>query len=120
MNKKVYAAPNLIIPNRPLVFDEEVCNGCNRCLETCRSDVMIPNPKKGKPPILMYPDECWYCGCCVERCSRFLKGAIELVLPLTQQVGWKRKETGETYKVGMANAPAPNTRPPVGGWNPKP
>jgi len=31
-------------------------------------EVFIPNPEKGKPPIILYPEECWYGGCCVEEC----------------------------------------------------
>ena len=120
MDNEAYAAPNPAIPTHPIVFNEEVCTGCNQCLETCRSDTMVPNPLKGKSPIMIYPDECWYCGSCVERCPRFLEGAITLVFPLTQEAGWKRKETGETYRMGMADPPPPNTTPPVGGWYPKP
>jgi hypothetical protein len=29
---------------------------------------------------------------------------------------WKRKETGELYRMGMANPPKPNLTPPIGGW----
>jgi hypothetical protein len=34
--------------------------------------------------------------------------------PLNQRVGWKRKATGEYFRIGMKNPPPPNTRPPVG------
>ena len=40
MNEKVYMTPNPPTPNRALAFDPEVCNGCNRCVEACRSDVL--------------------------------------------------------------------------------
>jgi hypothetical protein len=38
---------------------------------------------------------------------------------MMQRVRWKRKATGEHYRVGMKNPPPPNNRPPVGGWKPK-
>lgn len=117
--EKVYMLPNQPTPNKPVVFDEAVCNGCNMCIEACSADVLVPNPEGGKPPIILYPDECWYGGCCVKVCSLRFEGAIKLVHPLMQKVRWKRKETGEHFRMGMPNPPLPNTRPPVGGWNPK-
>jgi formate dehydrogenase major subunit len=66
----------------------------------------------GEPPVLMYPDECWFCGCCVAHCP--VPGAIRMEHPLNQRIGWKRKETGEYFRIGMKNPPPPNTRPPVG------
>ena len=62
-------------------------------------------------PIALYPDECWFCGTCVEDCP--VPGAIQLEHPLNQRVGWKRKESGEYFRVGMKNPPPPNQRPPV-------
>lgn len=117
---KVYMLPNLVTPSKPVEFDEKVCNGCNMCVNVCRSDVLMPNPNKRRPPIVLYPDECWYCGDCVAHCPLWQKGAIKLRHPLAQSVGWKRKETGEHFRVGMPNPPPPNLRPPVGGWHPKP
>ena len=117
--KKVYMVPNLVTPNKPVEFDEEVCNGCNLCVEQCRTDVLMPNPVKKKPPIVLYPDECWYCGCCVQHCPVWQKGAIKMVHPMSQRIGWKRKETGEHFRIGMKNPPPPNTKPPVGGWKAK-
>ena len=115
--EKVYIAPNLVTPNRPVEFDEKVCNGCNMCVNVCRSEVFMPNRNKRKPPIILYPDECWYCGDCVAHCPFWQKGAIKLKHPLAQRVGWKRKETGEYFRIGMPNPPLPNLRPPVGGWH---
>ena len=48
--KKIYALPNIVTPNQPVIFNPEVCNGCNHCLEVCQVDVYIPNWDKGKPP----------------------------------------------------------------------
>ena len=111
--------PNMITPNKPVQFDENVCNGCNQCVEICPMDVYVPNPDKGKTPIILYPDECWYDGLCVIHCPLWEKGAITLHHPLNQRVRWKRKSTGEHFRIGMPNPPAPNTKPPVGGWKPK-
>jgi len=74
----------------PLVFDPEVCNGCNQCIEVCQVDLLAPNPIKGNPPIVLYPDECWYGGSCVAVCP--LQGAIQLNHPLMNRVHWKRIE----------------------------
>jgi len=100
------------------VIEPELCTSCNKCIDVCRAtDVMVRNPEKGKPPIVLYPDECWFCACCAEHCP--VPGAIKMEHPLNQRVGWKRKETGEYFRVGMKNPPPPNTRPPVGGWGNK-
>lgn len=95
--KKVYAIPNLPTPGRPVILNEAVCTGCNQCVDICQMDVFIPNPQTGKPPIVLYPDECWYGGCCVAHCP--VSGAIKLNHPLMQRVRWKRKETGEHFRV---------------------
>ena len=78
------------------------------------TDVMMPNPEKKKPPIVVYPEECWFCGGCVEECPR--DGAITMLHPTQQRisVNWKRKDTGEYFRLGMKNPPPPNTRPPSG------
>jgi NAD-dependent dihydropyrimidine dehydrogenase PreA subunit len=95
--EKVYAAPNVPTPNRPVIFNPEICNGCNECIEVCQVDVFVPNPEVGKPPIILYPDECWYGGCCVYTCPN--PGAINFNWPLMQRVHWKRKATGEHFRV---------------------
>jgi NAD-dependent dihydropyrimidine dehydrogenase PreA subunit len=112
MESKAYLVPNPMTPCQVIVIDPELCTGCNDCVEVCRTDVLVPNPEKGKPPIVLYPDECWFGGCCVGHCS--VPGAIKMVYPLNQRVGWKRKDTGEYFRIGMNNPPPPNTRPPVG------
>jgi NAD-dependent dihydropyrimidine dehydrogenase PreA subunit len=112
MEKKAFMVPNPMTPGQVIYFDPELCTGCNTCVDVCRSDVMVPNPEKGKPPVVLYPDECWFCGCCASDCP--VSGAIRVEHPLNQRVGWKRKETGEYFRIGMKNPPPPNTRPPVG------
>jgi NAD-dependent dihydropyrimidine dehydrogenase PreA subunit len=105
--------PNPPTPNRAIDFDPDICTGCNLCVEICRSDVLMPNPEKKQPPIVLYPDECWYCGTCVLECNH--PGAITLCHPLHQSVSvvWKRKTTGEYFRLGMQNPPPPNTKPPA-------
>lgn len=99
MEKKAQALPNVTMPGKVIVIDEGLCKGCNQCVEVCRTDVMLPNPEKGRPPIVLYPDECWLCGCCVAHCPS--QGAIRLEYPLNQRtVLWKRKETGEYFRIG--------------------
>ena len=112
-NENVYGTPNLIIPNRPVLFDAAVCTGCNSCVESCMMDVLLPNPQGGEPPIVLYPDECWYCGCCVMECPLRDEGAVTLNWQITLRMRWKRKDTGESYRVGMPNPPPPNEKPPV-------
>jgi NADH-quinone oxidoreductase subunit F len=87
--------------NRGLSMDDAVAEAlrCFRC-------------NQYEPPLLLYPDECWFCGTCVEECPA--DGAIRMVHPMNQIVGWKRKETGELFRAGMKNPPAPYTVPPVG------
>jgi NAD-dependent dihydropyrimidine dehydrogenase PreA subunit len=112
MYSKAYMVPNPLTPNQAVIIDESLCRGCNRCVEVCHSEVLIPSPEKKKPPIALYPDECWFCGCCVDHCP--VEGAIKVEYPLHQRMGWKRKETGEYFRIGMKNPPPPNTRPYVG------
>ena len=92
-----YFLPNPAAPNECVTFDESKCIGCNTCVDVCRCDVMLPNPEKGKPPIVTYPDECWYCGACVSDCP--VAGANRLNHPLNQRIAWKRKDTGEIFRV---------------------
>jgi NAD-dependent dihydropyrimidine dehydrogenase PreA subunit len=109
---KAYLVPNPVMPCSNLKIDPGLCTGCNICADRCRTDVMVHNPQKGGPPIVLYPDECWFCGTCVEDCP--VPGAIQMVFPLNQKVGWKRKDSGEYFRIGMKDPPPPNTRPPVG------
>ena len=114
MKRKAYMLPNPPTPNRAIEFNPAICNGCNRCVEICRSDVLMPHPERKQPPIVLYPDECWYCGTCMLECRQ--PGAITIVHPLNQSlpVRWVRNSTGEIFRLGMLNPPPPNTRPPAG------
>ena len=93
----VFASPNRPTPGRPIIFNPDFCSGCNVCVGVCPEDVFIPNPIKGQPPIILFPEECWYCGVCVDDCRR--KDALRLNHPLQQRARWKRKETGEHFRL---------------------
>jgi NAD-dependent dihydropyrimidine dehydrogenase PreA subunit len=93
--KEVYALPNVISPSNPIFYDTKKCNGCNTCVQVCQVDVLIPNPEKGQPPVILHPDECWYCGCCVNDCPQ---GAITFNWPLQQRGYWKDKATGKVLR----------------------
>jgi NAD-dependent dihydropyrimidine dehydrogenase PreA subunit len=97
IQEKVYATPNMPTPSRPVKFNSDICIGCNECVNTCQMDIFIPNPEKGNPPIILYSEECWYCGCCVIECPK--PGAIKLNHPLMQRTRWKRKVTGEHFRL---------------------
>ena len=80
MEKKEFHASYIPCSAKPLEFDESLCIGCNNCVNTCQVDIMIPNPEKGKPPVVLFPGECYYCGSCVMACPG--KDAIKLQHPL--------------------------------------
>ncbi len=88
MNKEIYVVSESGIPN-PIIFNPILCIGCNRCIEICQVDIFIPHPEKNKPPIVLYPGECWHCGCCVMECPN--PGAIKFNPLLMNRVYWKRK-----------------------------
>jgi NAD-dependent dihydropyrimidine dehydrogenase PreA subunit len=108
---KPAAVPNPPAHGKALFIDEEACIGCNMCVNMCRMSLILPNPEQGGVPIVMYPDECWFCGVCASACP---VDAIRMEPPVIQYVGWKRKETGEFFRVGMKIPPPPNQNPPVG------
>ncbi len=104
---------NLVTPNRSVLFDAETCIRCNLCIEACSMDVLAPNPVDGGLPLIIFPDECWYCGCCEIHCPKYEEGAIRINFPLMQRGRWKRRESGEHFRVGMKDPPPPNTRKPA-------
>jgi NAD-dependent dihydropyrimidine dehydrogenase PreA subunit len=109
---KAYIVPNPMGPTIAVSIDPDVCVGCNACVNICRTQTILPNPEKGKPPVLAYPDECWYCACCVEACRT---GALQMRLPINQRILYKRKETGEVFRIGQKDAPMKSYfRPPYG------
>lgn len=83
MKKVEFRASVVTCSARPIVYNEEICIGCNRCAQVCQVDILVPSMEKGKPPIVMYPGECYYCGSCVMECPR--EGAITLQHPVMNQ-----------------------------------
>lgn len=112
-NSECYIVPNSSGPTLAVSIDPEKCVGCNSCVNICRIQTLLPNPKHGQPPIVAYPDECWYCACCVEACPR---GALEMRLPINQRIFFKRKETGEIFRIGAADCPEKSYFKPPVGW----
>ncbi|WP_019909017.1 4Fe-4S dicluster domain-containing protein [Paenibacillus sp. HW567] len=84
--------------NAPIVIDPELCIKCNRCTVVCRTNVLMPDLTRQVEPTVFYPEECWLCGSCVEHCPA--SGAIEMKHPLTMRIGWRRKDSGEFYRIG--------------------
>ena len=108
-----FSYPSIAEPSRILLFDKDKCVGCNVCVNTCSSDVMIPNPEKGGEPVVLFAEECWFCGSCVQECPH---KALTLIPTASQRIStiWRRKATGEEFRMGMLDPPEPNTTPPVG------
>ncbi|MCK5163709.1 MAG: ferredoxin family protein [Desulfobacula sp.] len=75
-----------------IYINKEICDGCGMCVEICMSDVFVLNPKKGKPPLVRYPDECWFCGCCITDCHYKEQGAIKIITPFQMRGSFKRTE----------------------------
>lgn len=72
---------------RPIRYNPDVCIHCNQCVKVCQVDILMPNPDPDQPngygvPIVAYPGECYYCGCCVMACPKKDEGAITLHHPL--------------------------------------
>ncbi|ONI40249.1 hypothetical protein AN639_05030 [Candidatus Epulonipiscium fishelsonii] len=103
---KAVLTPNPVLPNHVVKFDHTKCIACYQCVSSCRCNVIVENPTKGQPPILVYPEECWHCAVCTENCPT---GAIEFEHPINQKITWKRKDTGEMFRIGMDNPPEPYT-----------
>ncbi len=110
---KAYIVPNFTGPTEAVTIDAQLCVGCNHCVNICRTQTIMKNPKPGKPPVLVYPDECWYCACCVEACRT---GALEMHLPINQRIMYKRKTTGEVFRLGADEAPEKSYFRTPYGW----
>lgn len=111
----VYTYPSVSTCGQPIIINEEVCTGCNACVEVCPIDVFAPNRETGKAPHVQHPDECYSCGVCVMHCPLSDEGAIDYRHPIMWAVRWKRKETGEHFRLGVADPPDPSRTPPVPG-----
>lgn len=91
MSDKIEYMPSEMPAAAPITYNREKCIGCNKCVEICQVDILIPSMEKGKSPIVLYPGECWYCGSCVVECP--IEGAITLRHPLMNQVHWVEKDS---------------------------
>ena len=110
---QAWAAPNPTGPTCAVSIDPEICVGCNACVKSCRMQTILPNPEKGQPPMVAYPDECWYCACCVDACRT---GALQMHLPINQRILFKRKDTGEVFRIGQKDGPPKSFFRPPYGW----
>lgn len=110
---ETFVFANPLGPTLAVTIDENVCIGCNACANICRMQTIIPNSEPGKPPVLAYPDECWYCACCVEACRT---GALRMNLPINQRIFYKRKDTGEIFRIGSSECPPKSYFVPPFGW----
>ena len=45
---KVYAIPNITTPNRPVIFNSEICNGCNHVRGKLFPGCLYSQSSKGK------------------------------------------------------------------------
>ena len=106
--------PNPVLPNHVIKIDPSKCVACYQCAQICRCNVLMENPEKDQPPILVYPEECWHCAVCTENCPT---GAIEFDHPINQKITWKRKATGEMFRIGMKNPPPPYLKRACGDRN---
>jgi NAD-dependent dihydropyrimidine dehydrogenase PreA subunit len=112
METQTWMVPNVTGPTEAVTIDPDLCVGCNACANICRVQTILPNPKAGQPPLVVYPDECWYCGCCVEACRT---GALRMNLPINQRIFYKRKDTGEIFRIGGSGSPEKSYfKPPFG------
>ena len=110
---EAYIYTNPTGPTRAVTIDENKCVGCNACANICRMQTILPNAVPGNPPVVAYPDECWYCGCCVEVCRT---GALSMNLPINQRIYFKRKETGDVFRLGAQETPEKSYFRPPYGW----
>ena len=109
---KAYLVPNAVAPAQTILIDPDKCIGCNRCAAACRTQTILPYPEEGKPPVVIYPDECWFCGCCMDACE---VGALEMRHLISRRIFFKRKATGEVFRIGGPDSPPQSYfKPPVG------
>ncbi len=76
----------------PVVFGQ-ACNGCNLCVEICPMDIFVASPEVHGAPIVMYPEECRYCGACWQRCPHRAKDALRIIVPPAMRISILRGAT---------------------------
>jgi adenylylsulfate reductase subunit B len=67
----------------PPIIDPNKCTGCGICVDVCAEDVFFGS-KKGKVPVVTYPEFCVHFNCCVYECPE--PGAITVRIPLPQML----------------------------------
>ncbi|MDP2727408.1 MAG: 4Fe-4S binding protein [Dehalococcoidia bacterium] len=55
-------------------IDQELCNGCRLCIDSCPNDVIYFD-EKAEVAYIRYPTDCGVCYLCVDDCAR---GAISV------------------------------------------
>ena len=85
----------------PPIIMKEKCNACGTCAEICPTDVFRP-VRKGTPPLVKYPEECWHCNACV---LDWKQSAITLRIPLPAmmlhvQAGGRKRDSGRKERKG--------------------
>ena len=70
----------------PPIINNELCNGCGKCVEICPTDVFFGS-KEEQIPVITYPEECWHEAACVIDCP--VNGAIKLRTPLPMTIVYK-------------------------------
>lgn len=56
------------------------CTGCGDCVEACPGHILVLGEEG---PEVVYPDECWHCGCCRLACGT---GSVSYRFPLNMLV----------------------------------
>ena len=64
MKKTARMVQNPSMPNQGPIIDPDLSIACYTCVNVCRTDVLVPSLEQDQPPVVLYPDECWFCGCC--------------------------------------------------------
>ena len=79
-----------------ILIDEKSClEGCTICDFFCPGDI-IYREEKDKVAEVRYPDECWYCGICVDRCP---EDAVTVIFPESM----KNCTTSPEFYMGLSN-----------------
>lgn len=75
----------------PPIITITQCKACGICADICPTDVLAI--RKGNPPVVKYPEECWHCNACVLDCPA---SAITLRIPLPAMMLHVETRPGKT------------------------
>lgn len=95
----------------------ELCTGCNRCVEVCPTDVFDPDPVAGAAPEIARLDDCHSCRQCALHCS---EDAIYVTLLNKPSVGLDKEALIAAGKLGAYAKWLgwKDGQPPGGDFNP--